>query len=83
MEQQLIHYFATHPFQQALCLAAVGAALAGIRADWAKWQQQKATHPETPYDWWVATRSTLYAVATAVAPVVMSEVYKILGGVPQ
>ncbi len=83
MEQQLIDWFTAHLFIRNLCLLAFGALLAGIRADWAKWQVHKAQDPTATFNWWVACRSYVYAMIAAVAPAISAEILYILGGTPQ
>lgn len=81
-EQQLMDWFAAHPFTRSLCLLAFGALAAGVRADWAKWQQHRMKDPTVEFSLWIAARSYFYAMVTAVAPAFAAQVFKILGGMP-
>jgi hypothetical protein len=83
-EAQWVAWFAAHPFTRTLALVAVGTIGATVKADYNKFKERQQDNGELEYSSWVVVRKSLWSLVTAVvlsiAPVIWTELLKILGG---
>lgn len=80
LEDQLIAWFAAHPFLRTLALLTVGTLSAYAKKDWDKYKADKEINPARTFNWAVAGKQYLEAVIMAVLPAVFAKIWTILGG---
>jgi hypothetical protein len=83
-EQQLIAWFAVHPFTRSVVSITVGALAVAVKHDYNDFKEAQKADPTLRFDIVVAVQkygwSLVTAAVVAVGPTLIAEVIKILGG---